>query len=57
MSSLSLNKLFLTHYRPAMPFANRKIYFRGSLQFSIVTIKKYHPSGNLKFNNIDTFES
>jgi len=30
----------LTHFRPAMPFGNRKIYFRGSFQFSIVTIKK-----------------
>jgi len=34
----------LTHYRPAMPFGNRKEYFRGSFegsfQFSIVTISK-----------------
>jgi len=30
----------LTHYRPAMPFGNRNKYFRGSFQFSIVTIKK-----------------
>jgi len=29
----------LTHYRPAMPFSNRKIYFIGSAQLSIVTIK------------------
>jgi len=28
----------LTHYRPAMQFGNRKIYFRRSFQFSIVTI-------------------
>ena len=28
----------LTHYRPAMPFGNRKIYFRGSFKFSIVII-------------------
>ena len=27
--------LELTQYRPAMPFGNRKIYFRGSFQFSI----------------------
>jgi len=26
--------------RPAMPFGNRKNYFRGSFQFSIVTIYK-----------------
>jgi len=28
----------LTHYRPAMPFGNRKTYFRGSFQFSIASI-------------------
>ena len=28
----------LTHYCPAMPFGNRKIYFRGSCQIRIVTI-------------------
>jgi len=27
----------LTHYSPAMPFGNRKNYFKGSFQFSIVT--------------------
>jgi len=31
-------QFLLTHYRPVMPFGNRKIYFRGSSQFSIVTI-------------------
>ena len=36
--------LCLALYRPAMPFGNRKIYFRGSFQFSIFTIfKKCHP--------------
>jgi len=33
----------LTHFRPAMPFGNRKIYFKGSFQFSIVTIEKISP--------------
>jgi len=33
----------LTHYRPAMPFGNRKLYFRGSFQFTIVTIQKILP--------------
>jgi len=28
----------LTHYRPALPYGNRKFYFRGPFQFSIVTI-------------------
>jgi len=40
-----------------MPSGNSKIYFRGSFQFSIVKIKKYHPSGNLKFNNEGIFQS
>jgi len=47
----------LTHYRPAMPFENRKKYFRGSFQFCIVTVKKYHPSGNLNFDNSGIFQS
>jgi len=38
-----------------MPFGSRNIYFRGSFQFSIV--KKYHPSGNLKFNYSGIFQS
>jgi len=33
----------LIHYRPAMPFRNRKTFFRGSFQFIIVTIKKISP--------------
>jgi len=37
----------LTHYRPAMPFGNRKKYFRtGSFKFRIVTIKKISPLWN-----------
>jgi len=28
----------LTHYRPVMPFGNRKSSFRGSFHFSIVTV-------------------
>jgi len=33
----------LTLYRPAVPFGNRINYFRGPLQFSIVTIEKISP--------------
>jgi len=40
-----------------MPFGNRKKYFRGSFQISIVTIQKYHPSRNLKFNYLGIFQS
>jgi len=36
----------------------KKKYFRGSFQFSIVIIKKkYHPSGNRKFNYLGIFQS
>jgi len=49
---------YLTRYRPAMPLGNRKKYFRGSFQFSIVTIKKkYISSGNLKFHYLGIFQS
>jgi len=34
----TLRVLLLTHYRPAMLFGNRKLYFRESLEFSIVII-------------------
>jgi len=48
----------LTHHRSAMPFGNRKNYFRGSFQFNIVTIKKkYYSSEDLKFNNLGIFKS
>jgi len=37
------NGISLTPNRPAMPFGNRKKYFKGSFQFSIVTISKISP--------------
>jgi len=40
-----------------MPFGNRKIYFKGIFQFSIVKFKKYHPSGNVEFNNLGICQS
>jgi len=45
----------LTLCRPAMAFGNRKISFRGYLQFIIVTVKKYHLSENFKFNNLGIY--
>jgi len=54
---LQLTRHALTHYRPAMPFGHRKIHFRGSFQFSIVTILKISPSVNLKFINLGIFQS
>jgi len=45
-------KPILAPNRPRMPSANRKKYYNRSFQFSIVIIlKKYHSSGNLKFDN------
>jgi len=41
---LNASKL-LTHCRPAMPFGNIKTYFRGSFQFTIVTIQKISTPG------------
>jgi len=49
---------FLTHYRPTMPFGNRKIYFRGDLFSSALSqFEKYHPSGNMYFHNLGIFQS
>jgi len=47
----------ITLNRPAIPFGNRQIYFRGSFQSALSQFKKYHPSGNLKFNNLGIFQS
>jgi len=38
-----------------MPFGNRKKYYRGSFQFSIVTVQKISTPGNLKFNYLGVF--
>jgi len=35
-------------------FGNKKIHFRGSFQSQF---QKYHPSGNLKFNDLGVFQS
>jgi len=43
----------LTHYRPAMLFGII-IFFWSSV---LSQFKKYHPSGNLKFNNVAIFQS
>jgi len=40
-----------------MPFGNRKKYFRGSLSSVLPQFKKYHPSGNLKSDFLDIFQS
>jgi len=49
--------VMLTHRRPAMPFGNRKKYLEDLFSSIISKVKKYHPSGNLKFNNLGIFQS
>jgi len=47
----------LTHYRPTMPFGNRKIFLEDLFSSELSQFKKYHPPGNLKFNNLRIFQS
>ena len=47
----------LTHYRPAMPFGEYKVEDIFSTVLAFFNFKEYHPSGNMKFNNLDTFQS
>ena len=47
----------LTHYRPAMPFGNRKNIFEDLFSSVLSQIKKYHPPRNLKFNYLGIFQS
>jgi len=48
----------LTHYRPAMPLGTRKKNILEDLFSSVLSqFKKYHPSGNLKFNYLGIFQS
>ena len=51
------NTRILTHYRPAMPFGNRKIYLEDLFCSALPQFKKYHPSGNLESNNLCIFQS
>jgi len=47
----------LTHYRPAMPFGNRNIYFKEAFGSVLPQFKEYHLSGNLNLNNLGIFQS
>jgi len=49
----------LTHYRPAMPFGNRKKNNILEDLYSLVLspFEKYHSSRNLKLNNLGIFQS
>jgi len=40
-----------------MPFGNRKFDLRIFSAQYCFTLKKYHPSGNLKFNNLGLVQS
>jgi len=46
---------FFNPLPPSDAVRKQKKYFRGSFQFGIVTLLKYHPSGNLKFSNLSIF--
>jgi len=46
-----------THYRPAMPFGNRKNIQEDLFSSVVSQFKNYHPPGNLKFNYIGIFQS
>jgi len=46
------------HYRPEMPFRNRKKNILENLSSSELSQpKKYLPPGNVKFNYLDIFQS
>ena len=47
----------LTPYRPAMPFGNYEFILEDLFSSELLQFKKYYPSGNLKFNNLDIFQS
>jgi len=40
-----------------MPFGNRKNILKDLFSSVLSQFKKYHPTGNLKFNNLGTFQS
>ena len=47
----------LTHYRPAMPFGNRKKKLENLFNSVLSQLKKHNPSGNLKIINLRIFQS
>jgi len=49
--------MILTHKRPAILLGNRKNILEDLFSTVLSLIKKYHPSGNLKFNNLGIFQS
>jgi len=50
--------LQLTHYRPALPFGNKKKNILQDLFSSVLSqFEKYHPSAKLKFNYLGSFQS
>ena len=53
----SLHRLSVTHYRPAMPFGNRKFILEDILGSVLSQFKKYQPPGNFEFNNLGNFRS
>jgi len=55
---MASKNMYLTHYRPTMPFKNRKKNISGDLLSAVLSKSaKYHPSVKLKFNNLGIFQS
>jgi len=52
----SQRAFLLTHYRPAMPFGNRKFILEDLFSSVLSLFQKYHPSGHLKFNYLGIFK-
>jgi len=53
----TLGTPFLTHYRPAMPFGNRKFILQDFSSSVSLRFKKYYPSGNLKLSYLGIFQT
>jgi len=49
--------MYLTHYRPAVPFGTETFILEDLFSSVLSQFKKYHPSENLKFNNLGIFQN
>jgi len=55
---MELELVWLTHYRPTMPFGNKKkILLEDLLNTLLLQFEKYHSSKNQKFDNFGIFHS
>jgi len=49
--------VYLSHYRPAMPFRNKKNILEDLFSSVLSQFKKYCPSRNLKYNHLSSFQN